>query len=1597
MKELSSRSSLPAGVLGLVAEALDMAKVVETSLWGSTGVEELLGTLREAFELFGVEFGISEAQKVNPGFKFEKEMIDADVNLFYKSDCSIVKMAEKLTERDKRVKLNARRVRALKLFDKDPEGAREDWERLEKLADEGVEMSLPEGFVPNKVPGKLRLTYKKVQNAVNTSISKYKARNSCIILPWSDLKRAKENLHFNDIHWVVKQDAVEGRTISDASSSREGSMALNSEDVKQAGIEKYGELVHPSILDYVGMVLLAREHYKLKIRSGKRLMMIKLDFERAFMQFKLHPRSVPYVCFPLTGALVMLWLTGFFGWTSFPQVWGIITRIMLRVLESRGVRFCKGYVDDFSMMCIEEEVLWYIKIFCESAELLLGKGCIADEKTVFGRKIVHIGWCIDLDGGPRMNGDPVGTVSMSRRNLLKLLFGFFSIPLDYRLDRNSIEKLASWMGRYSGVVFPQLRPFSSVLFKEISGLSRNIVKQLSSEVIDAIKIWRSFLCLMVMFPSQFERPLYHLQAVNPSIVLNFDASWFGLGIRFFHVLQGKKRECFKIIHVKFSEELYHFARTKDPSYQNALEFATASLGLFALVLLGFRDISVFLEGDSMTALCWSAYRSFRSGPSFYAACAQMVVALKYNVTIAEEFQHLSVVNSVEANYDADWISRHPLKEVERRYPESILSSQISDPWIDKFLKVINPELVLSKSVALWAQWNDVSRTTEELVLEYGSSGEIPNCSLEESELQIFVMAPEPFPRFTWSGPRSSLVGTLIEFIVEKYSVFELSAESFFAPRYGRFLDKVNKGCRVSDVFVNGDCVTWKVKINGGGIETDVFSEADMDELLEKTRDLLSLSNQPIVAHAGSEMETSQGSSMGLESVSIGEREGDDASKVGVGNSSGEWIPMSWDRVFELAKEMRESSAGPVFSQPPRERVLNGRVFILGEDLKYRDKELVEKANKAKIKNKTARKKRFMSEVERSQWEKEQSTPGDAGDLKLEGGLKCSGSEGSSGKSVSWCNEVLNSSMSCDRASSSYSSQSSSKEVWPVKKSRGRPRKSKKRASPAVSVKKSISGSALGLDASEMVPLGVKITDGDVWALEGDEVGLQSITGVEDSTRACYEKYWHYWPSFLKLRGQLRFLYLDLLDKKGKTCLLSLFVMWLREHWECSDSKLDMVLSAVSYAFILAAQNVEIFSDPLVKKARKTNRASSRETSMKAFFGKSAKLPATNEVLREIKKQANWNSDGECEPRQLAVFLRRRAAYLACMFCFNFGSRFCNVGRDEKHKGKHAIRRCDVVIEDIDGLRYSIPDFVAFLVSKGVWHGRTPEWRRAQLYVRVLALVVFIHSSKIRKKVGRVEVLGRRTSEENEFLGELLEWLFFDSGHLIGSDQNELVFSWKYDSGRRSYHTHLIRSWVSNAVKEAAKALGLDAARYSTHSLKRGAITDLMLNGEDDEVLRTFGDHSPNSSSTFLYQHATGRGSRPLLHASKGKGLTVKEIKRCTLTPVSFDSLARNCVINEFAEIDDDLEFEVKCRDVEEEFSSSSASDSDDNVNELQESGRKRLRDFSINSEAGKISEKSKKVESVAEIVASSLDKMIESDDDLDLSGIEEIDSESDLL
>ena len=1323
----------PGKVSNFVKEALASSSrlgFLSKELGDMTVLREVLDL---AFQENDTQRGVQAALQWADNFVWSDEVFRADRERFIRNNKSLTSMARDLFVESSAFRMNAERVERSRRLDSTPE--HHDWELLKHMASYGVSIPVSESFCPRTSPRPLRKSYTDVAPAVNKSMVELQGKGSIFLLKMQDIDEAfeRDEIHFSDMHWVVKVDADKGRPIADVSAGSEGEDTLNSEDIKERGIERYGELFHPTVLTFATMVEGQRSRYRQEIENGERLMLWKSDIDSAFMQMRIAPDSVKLVLFPLTDGVVMGYVTGFFGWTSFPQCFDVITRRIRSISKHLLKGDSTGYVDDFGGACLERDVSNVITTFYDVVEGLLGPGSVNAKKTIWGRKIVFIGWEFDLDGGP--------SISLSDRNLRKVLHGIFSIPSNWTLRRSHIERLGSWASRYFAVVFPQLRPFASLLFREIHGLDRDVLKELSEASRFVILIWRAFMCMLVSRPLVYRRQLYQLIPCAPSIYVSFDASLTGIGIRMFSFVDERVGHCIKVIWIQFDPMLYNFTSSLDSSFQNASEFLAVTVSLAYLVFIGIRDAAVRLQGDSVTALTWASTRAFKPGRSFRSACLQMQIALRANITVDGTTDHIRGV----LNYDNDLISRNgdngkngvPV-DILCRYPVDLLVTRQSWEWLDWLLVICNPEAPAESASDMEAFWCELENFVAFLISQASSpmlSSEFISATPGSAQsLQLFISAPianrPPYsnvkrPAWTCILPLSASVGELIEAVALEYRIEPAKLKLRIARLNIILVYSGLARSLVNDLgLVNADAVELLGSLRGGMKRVRPESEINRWNL------------EALACLNSAHLRNNQKQSF----LPI-----DDASCVGKRLASVDEYP-SW--------------------------ALSARLLL---------------------------------------------------DQYVH----------------------VNSSTSNDNHGSLIS---------PV-----------------------------------------------------DLANLKRIRGISAGTKEGYKQAWPFWLAYLESRNQLQITFLSDLSLRVSRVIVANFVVWLAEVKLKSESQIKTIFSGLRNAFLSAGEDVTIFADPLISYAKRAFAEEPRDTSIRRLQGVNGKLrlPACFEFLRVLRDWAlsSHSIDGQY----------RLMVYLASVTMYNFGLRFCNAGYDSKVKGKHAVRRRDVVFEDTSDRRFSIPQYHDFLVAEGIWGDREA------VRTRIKCLVLFFHSSKVRKKVGRVEVLGRRSSYESQFLEDLSLWLLFDSGlscSLISVttqpsfNGDDLVFSRSHcktykRKGPTWLIARLLRSDVSQGAKMAAVTLNLDPVYFSSHCYKIAAITDMSSEGESAEVVRRLGDHAAGSASTFLYQHSSGREMRPLLLASAERGLSVRDIRTiCPIREHLISAVASPELLASLAEIED---------------------------------------------------------------------------------------------
>jgi hypothetical protein len=178
--------------------ALDMALGLGVGFSLDSDLSPLTVAFKEAFDLFGIDIGVKEAQEAGKNFSFPEDLCEEDTERFKRLDYSVVKVAEEIFKETYESRLNEKRVLELRAMDSDPLNI--DWDRLLDMAKDGVKIFTPKNFKARNSPRPLRNTYVNVSVAVNSTILGYKKKNFCIFIKNCDLEKSIDSLHYSDIN-----------------------------------------------------------------------------------------------------------------------------------------------------------------------------------------------------------------------------------------------------------------------------------------------------------------------------------------------------------------------------------------------------------------------------------------------------------------------------------------------------------------------------------------------------------------------------------------------------------------------------------------------------------------------------------------------------------------------------------------------------------------------------------------------------------------------------------------------------------------------------------------------------------------------------------------------------------------------------------------------------------------------------------------------------------------------------------------------------------------------------------------------------------------------------------------------------------------------------------------------------------------------------------------------------------------------------------------------------------------------------------------------------------------------------------------------------
>jgi len=575
-----------------------------------------LDLVREAYRSADVNYGIREAIEWGSDFTWTPDIGTRDSILAEKCKYNLTDMVLSTRQKSRGQRLSVERVETF-MTDRD-----EDYQRMMSLTG-GLQVLVDPVFRPNLTPPPKRNLYLKVKNAVNKVLQQLWQPSSC----------AKQlgPLHYTSKHWTTKKGKKSGRYLFDATDNKHG-CALNSDAACELLRARYGEIEHPTINKLAQMVLQFIERMLAERGSLFRLedvILWKADLSKAFTLLDFLADQCYLLASELTDDLTLIYHTGMFGWTGLPFGFQVVTRVLTKETQKLVRGQVSMFVDDMMGVTMKEWLVHDQLMFRTVAEGLLGPAAIAEDKWESGRRCEWIGWTIDLD---------TSLVTISQKNFLRTLYGFFNCDVDAPLPVVEIERMASWAARYS-TVLRQMRPFTCLLNAEINGLrQRHTSKRLSPQGRQIVLLWRCVLCLLRLNETRYARQLCSFKELPATILICYDASLSGIGVSVHSLHDGAT----SIIAVGRYD--FHFDITGNPRYQNIAEFIAVIAGFLALFNRGYSHVNIQLQGDSISSLTWSSTERFRGSLSNRATMVYILLAIHFNYVVVDT-QHVAGVDN----------------------------------------------------------------------------------------------------------------------------------------------------------------------------------------------------------------------------------------------------------------------------------------------------------------------------------------------------------------------------------------------------------------------------------------------------------------------------------------------------------------------------------------------------------------------------------------------------------------------------------------------------------------------------------------------------------------------------------------------------------------------------------------------------------------------------------------------------------------------------------------------------------------------------------------------------------------------------------------
>ena len=379
--------------------------------------------------------------------------------------------------------------------------------------------------------------------------------------------------------------------------------------------------------------------------------------------------------------------------------------------------------------------------------------------------------------------------------------------------------------------------------------------------------------------------------------------------------------------------------------------------------------------------------------------------------------------------------------------------------------------------------------------------------------------------------------------------------------------------------------------------------------------------------------------------------------------------------------------------------------------------------------------------------------------------------------------------------------------------------------------------------------------------------------MTQGTRNGYAADWKAWVAYigrLSKGGQEGDMFLDRVRSDAdKATILALFFKERYEDGGLRARQATSISAGIRHHFLSALRSVDWFESQIVTNARAACRMSCDELREHKKEAKSkTTLPVSEDMIMArirlwVNKSWDWNDVDD------------RMTYVGLMWAFDQVARVSEYTSAETGAENHCIRiwQLSFILAGTEGRPERI-----------VAGARLTQEVNEESKCNVVACEVEASSHK-GGALSKKKVIGRRSEQESQWLDDLVTWLI--RANLEAEDQ---IFT-RYKSktaGGKVFKRRLSAEMIRNAVKEMATAAGLPADRFSSHSLRKGGMSQMRGLGASADDRKDRGNYA-DGSNVFdtTYDYSTV-GLGPLacnINVGTGNAIkpTVDHVGRCLPT------------------------------------------------------------------------------------------------------------------